>query len=55
MTPTKQQVELARLWPYLSRWDRLVVIWEMVKRLVRIWLRSIPQRWAERQLRRMHP
>lgn len=55
MKPTKQQSELARLWPYLSRWERLMVIELLVKCLVQTWLRSIPQRWAEWQLGRMHP
>lgn len=52
---TKQQKELARMWPYLSRWDRWWVIWEITRRLIWIWLRSIPQRWAEWQLRRIRP
>lgn len=48
---TKRQIEPDD-WLALSRLERWWVIWEINKRLVRAWLRALPQRWAERQLRR---
>ena len=60
--PTKQQRELARRWPYLRKWDHLVVVWEIVKLFIRYWLHllgaallGIPLCWAEQQLRRIRP